>query len=178
MAKKTAPLFVIDMKGAEVDARSIPALKASEIHAAGQMGDTLQRVLALNVIAGKVDPALLDKKERDKVFTRSQRTDKGRFIKLLELDPAALAKAWNAAQETRKVKRAISLSGLVAAAKEAGLIPKGEAPQTGASETANPSELAAKIVSILSVPGMTPAKRLAAIAALPEIIAACGDGEE
>lgn len=171
--KKVAPLFITDAKGAEVDARSVPALKASEIHAAGQMGDTLQRALALNVIAGKVDPDLLDKKTRDKVFTRSQRTDKGRFVKLLALDAAALAKAWNDAQETRKVKRHISLSGLVAAAKEAGLIAKGEAPQTGASEAADDGDLAAQIAAILAT-GDTAAKKVAAIKAIEAIDAALG----
>lgn len=172
MAKKATPLFVVDQKGVEVDARSVPALKASEITAAGQMGDVLQRSLALNIIAGNLDPALLDKKERDKVFTRSQRTDKSRFVKLLELDRAALAKAWNAAQETRKVKRAISLSGLVAAAKEAGLIEKGEAPASAkAADTGDVADLAARIVAIMATPRMTAAAKLAAIAELPEIMA-------
>lgn len=168
-------LLVVDMKGVEVDARSVPTLPAAEIRAAGQMGDVIQRALALNLLAGKVDPALLDEKTRNKVFTRSQRTDKSRFVKLLALDAGKLTAAWNAAQETRKVKRAVSLSGLVAAAKECGLIPKGEAPANSRAADASAADLAARIVAILGEPGLTPAKRIAEIAKLPEIIAAADE---
>lgn len=165
-------LFVIDQKGAEVDARSVPTMPAAEIRTAGQMGDAIQRALALNIIAGKVDPALMDKKQRDKTFTRSQRTDKSRFVRLLELDRAKLAEAWNKYQETRKIKRAISLSGLVAAAKEMGLIEKGEAPAAAkAADAGDVADLAARIVAIMATPRMTAAAKLAAIAELPEIMA-------
>lgn len=165
-------LLVVDQKGVEVDAQKAPVVSAAEVSAAGQMGDTLQRVLALNILAGKVHPDLLEKKTRDAAFTRSQRTDKGRFIRLLELDRAALLKAWNDAQSRRKVKRAVSLSGLVAAAKEAGLIPKGEAPATSrAAGDASAADLAERIVAILATPRMSPAAKLAKIAELPEVAA-------
>lgn len=168
---KAAAIMVHD-GAAETDARSIAPVMGAEVQASGNV----LRALALNVMAGTVSVDFTDAKARDKFFPRSLKNDKLYLVKLLELDAGALCKAWNAQQEARSRRWPVTLSGLVKAAKEAGLIAKGAAPAKGASEGGDAEELAAaladKIAAILAS-NLTPAKKLAAITALPDVADAC-----
>jgi hypothetical protein len=89
-----------------------------------------------------------------------------------ECNVEALRAAWNAKQETADRRTKLSLNGLKAAAKAAGLIAPGTAPgkkEAEPVEPANDSALARKIVEILSKG--TPSTQIKAILKLPEIVA-------
>ena len=101
-------------------------------------------------------------------WPRALRSMQGQYRRLAALDVTALRNAWNGAQETRERKTAINANGLIQAAKDAGLIAKGNAPASK-DETAT-SDLAYDIAKILSTG--TPAQQIKAIRALTEIISA------
>ncbi len=165
----TAPtkgVFFLEREHKGEAATRITAMRAPDIKEL-RVGEALLRGVAGAFLLNGPDENLLKH-----TWGESLKSHRSLYVKLCkEVQPAAARAAWNAAVESAERKREVSLSGLVRACKEAGLIKKGEAPAKKESEAESDAHaLAVQIVAILSAK-VTPAAKLKAIAALHEVAA-------
>ena len=168
-ARNETPSFLIREKKGEaptailaVPAPTIKSLKAAE--------DELYGVAADFLLHGK----------REEIYKptwgESLKSHRSFYRKLCDnVKPADARAAWNKKVESADRKTKLSISGLLAACKAAGLIEPGKAPAPKAEAQSDDGgedacmALADSIVSILSGKG-NPATKLAAIRALPDIM--------
>ena len=93
------PIFVLDGAAGEVDATAFAVVKPSDILSAG----TTLKALAMNLLAGSIDPALLDAKApcwKD----RAIKDAKTAFFRLVQHPAAKLREVWAKDQAARKAK--------------------------------------------------------------------------
>jgi len=113
------PVLVQDGNDDWVNAASAPVVTLDQIlKSAGTI-----KSLGFNVLAGTFDQTLATK-----AWGAALKSEKSHFVKLVAVCAAhgreALVKAWNARQEAAKRKAEVSLSGLVKAAGDFGLVEK------------------------------------------------------
>jgi len=142
----------------------ITAMRAPDIKEL-HVGEALLRGVAGAFLLNGPDEGLLKN-----TWGESLKSHRSLYVKLCkEVQPASARAAWNVAVEAAERKREVSLSGLVRACKEAGLIAKGESPAKKEETTESDARaLARQIVAILSAK-VSPAAKLKAIAELHEV---------
>lgn len=163
---RAAPsVFFLEREHKGQAATRITAMRAPDIKEL-HVGEALLRGVAGAFLLNGPDENLLKH-----TWGESLKSHRSLYVKLCkEVQPAAARAAWNTSVESAERKREVSLSGLVRACKEAGLIAKGEAPSRKESEgtESDAHALAVQIVAILSAK-VSPAAKLKAIAALHEV---------
>lgn len=141
-----------------IDAASVTVVKAAEIAASGNV----LKALALNVLAGTVDPELLSKDGQKIAFSsRAVKDSKTAFNKLLSCKASDIRAAWEVEQSSRKRLTEPTLQALARLMREPG---------------AAPAEPLGKLIAAILAGKGTATTKIKAIEALPAMEKYMGDG--
>lgn len=134
-----------------IDAAGVPVVKAAEIAASGNV----LKALALNILAGNIDAALLDKDGQKVAFaSRAVKDSKTAFSKLLACKASDIRAAWEAEQAGRKRLTEPTLQALAKCMREPGAAPAEPLGKLIAAIIAGKGTASAKIKAIEAIPAM------------------------